>query len=158
MKNYIVKTRIGTEQRVIDVLTARLSDAGSIKDKAKMIGKMYNPEQLNGYIFVQAEEEHYLEAVLGLLLSESYTRIKNISKIVGEVSQEVFETHLMPKIYSENLEIGEIVLITKGVWKNEMAIITGINPNTDEISLELFGDSFTIPIPINNIPAKFVRR
>ena len=61
MKMYIVKTKIGTEDKVIADMTARLEGAGSMKEKKAYIGKMINPAHLKGYLFVEAIDEHYLD-------------------------------------------------------------------------------------------------
>ena len=87
MKIYIVKTKIGTEDKVIADMTARLAGAGSMKDKKDYIGKMTNPAHLKGYLFVEATEEHYLEAVLGIITTGNSLRIKNVKGIVGDFFQ-----------------------------------------------------------------------
>ena len=87
MNMYIVKTKLGTEDKVIADMTARLEGAGSMKDKKAYIGNMINPAHLKGYLFVEAIEEHYLEAVLGL--TGNALRIKNVSSIVGEEQEPV---------------------------------------------------------------------
>ena len=86
MKIYIVKTKIGTEDKVMADITARLASAGSMKDKKDGIGNMSNPAHLRGYLFVEATEEHYLEAVLGIITTGNSIRMKNVKSIVGESS------------------------------------------------------------------------
>ena len=153
MKMYIVKTKLGTEDKVIADMTARLEGAGSMKDKKAYIGNMINPAHLKGYLFVEAIEEHYLEAVVGI--TGNALRIKNVSSIVGEASKEESEPHLQPRKGTEGLEVGMVVELKEGAWKGEQAQILNIN-NDDTLTLELWGSH--VPIPINNMVATSVRR
>ncbi len=153
MKMYIVKTKIGTEDKVIADMTARLEGAGSMKEKKAYIGKMINPAHLKGYLFVEATEEHYLEAVVGL--TGNALRIKNVSSIVGEATKEESEPHLQPRKGTEGLEVGMVVVLKAGAWKGEEARIISINETNDTLSLELWGGH--VPIPIDNVMANSVR-
>ena len=155
MKIYIVNTKIGTEDKVIADITARLEGAGSMKDKKDYIGKMNNPAHLKGYLFVEAAEEHYLEAVLGIITTGNSLRIKNVKGIVGESSQEESESHLRIRKGTEGLDVGMIVEIKEGAWKGEQALIMNINKD-DTLTLELWGSH--VLIPINNMMATAVRR
>ena len=155
MKIYIVKTKIGTEDKVIADMTARLEGAGSMKDKKDYIGKMTNPAHLKGYLFVEATEEHYLEAVLGIITTGNSLRIKNVKGIVGISSKEEAESHLRIRKGIEGLEVGMIVSLKDGAWKGEEARIIHINETNDTLSLELWGGH--VPIPIDNVMANSVR-
>ncbi len=152
-KIFIVKTKIGSEDKVMADITARLTGAGSMKEKKDHIGKMANPTHLKGYIFVEATEEHYLEAVVGI--TGNALRIKNVSSIVGEASKEESDPHLQPRTGTEGLEVGMIVEIKKGAWKGEQARIMNINAD-NTLTLELWGSH--VPIPINNMIATEVRK
>jgi transcription elongation factor Spt5 len=155
MKIYIVNTKIGTEDKVIADIAARLDGAGSMKDKKDNIGVMTNPEHLKGYLFVEATEEHYLEAVLGITTTGNSLRVKNVKGIVGESSKEEAESHLQIRKGSEGLEVGMVVLLKDGAWKGEEARIISINENKDTLSLELWGSH--VPIPIDNVMANSVK-
>lgn len=156
MKIYIVNTKIGTEDKVIADITARLAGAGSMKDKKDNIGNMSNPAHLRGYLFVEATEKHYLEAVLGIITTGNCIRIKNVKSVVGESSKEESESHLRIRKGIEGLEVGMVVSMKEGAWKGEQAQIITINERDDTLSLELWGSH--VPIPITNVAAKTVRR
>lgn len=155
MKIYIVNTKIGTEDKVIADIAARLDGAGSMKDKKDNIGGMTNPAHLKGYLFVEATEEHYLEAVLGITTTGNSLRIKNVKGIVGESSKEEAESHLRIRKGIEGLEVGMVVVLKDGAWKGEEARIISINENKDTLSLELWGSH--VPIPIDNVMANSVK-
>jgi len=155
MKTYIVKTKIGTEERVITEITARLDSAGSMEEKKAYIGNMTNPTHLKGYIFVEATEEHYLEAVLGLIKTSNSLRIKGVTSIVGEPNIEEAAEHIQPRKGSHNLEIGMVVSLTEGAWKGYDAQIMHINEVDDTLDVELWG---VIAMSINNVLATTVRR
>ncbi len=155
MKNYIVKTKIGTEVKVMEDIAARLEGAGSMKDKKEYIGDMISPAHLKGYIFAEATEEHYLEAVLGIITTGNSLRIKNVIAIVGEVLEEEIKEHSKIRKGCEGLEVGMLVSLKDGAWKGEEARIISINEINDTLSLELWGGH--VPIPIDNVMANSVR-
>tara|TARA_R110000751_G_scaffold277376_4_gene378643 strand:- start:2665 stop:3135 length:471 start_codon:yes stop_codon:yes gene_type:complete len=154
MKTYIVKTKIGEEEKVIGEITARLEGAGSMKEKKDYIGQMFAPTHLKGYIMVEATENYYLEEVLGLIGSNHILIIKGV-KVVGEISDEEAQTHAQSRKATEGLEIGMVVSFLAGAWKGEEARITHINEEKELLSVELWSQH--IQIPIQNVQASSVQ-
>ena len=154
MKTYIVKTKIGSEEKVITEITARLEGAGSMREKKDYIGQMFAPTHLKGYIIVKATEIYYLEEVLGLIGSNHILTIKGV-KVVGEISEEDAHAHAQARKATEGLEIGMIISFLDGAWKGEEARITHINEEDELLSVELWSQH--IQIPINNVQASSVK-
>ena len=155
MKYYVIKTKIGSEAKAIEDIKARLSGTGSMKNVTDKIGKLIHVEHMRGFIYAQAEEQHYLEKVLGLLKERHITRIKNIQYVVGEEIEENVLDHIKPKDPLEGIFQGVIVHLLDGAFKGNQAIVLSTNPKKQTISVELHEGA--IPIPINNISAKDVR-
>ena len=65
MKQYIVKTVNGKEQKVVDEMLSRLTDFGSMKKIRDQIGDMTYVEHMKGYIFVEAESQIVIEQLVG---------------------------------------------------------------------------------------------
>jgi transcription elongation factor Spt5 len=155
MKTYIVKTKIGAEEKVMAEIIARLNGAGSMRKKIDYIGKMVAPTHLKGYILVEAIEIYYLEEVLGLIASSHILTIKGVKEVVGEISPEEAQVHSEPRKATNGLEIGMIVSFLSGAWKGDEAIITCINGEDESITVELWSCHF--PILLENVRADSVR-
>ena len=155
MKTYIVKTKIGTELKVINEIMARLNGAGSMSQKIDYIGKMVAPTHLKGYILVEAIEIIYLEEVLGLIGSNHILTIKGVKEVVGEISPEEAQVHSELRKATKGLEIGMIVSFLSGAWKGDEARITSINEEDESLTLELWSSHF--PILLENVRADSVR-
>jgi len=155
MKTYIVKTKIGTEQKVINEIMARLNGTGSMSQKIDYIGKMVAPTHLKGYILVEAIEITYLEEVLGLIGSNHILTIKGVKQVVGEISPEEAQVHSEPRKSTKGLEIGMIVSFLSGAWKGDEGRITSINEEDESLTLELWSSHF--PILLENVRADSVR-
>jgi len=155
MKTYIVKTKIGAEEKVMTEIIARLNGAGSMSQKIDYIGKMVAPTHLKGYILVEATEINYLEEVLGLVGSNHILTIKGVKAVVGEISQEEAQVHSQPHKATKGLEIGMIVSFLSGAWKGDEARITRINEEDESLTLELW--SCHLPIVVENVRADSVK-
>jgi transcription elongation factor Spt5 len=156
MKQYIVNTTVGREAKVIEDIRARINGSGSFQRKKSSIGALHHAEHLHGYIFIEAEEEHLLEEVLGLIRSTNLTRIRNVKGIVGEIPVDVVQEQLQPRNPTEDLDCGMIVTILSGPLKNSRAMIYAISEKKQTVSMELHDEQ--IRIPIVDFPASKVRR
>ena len=139
MKQYIVKTVNGKEQKVVDEMLSRLTDFGSMKKIRDQIGDMTYVEHMKGYIFVEAESQIVIEQLVGkTLVRTNILPMKNVKKVIGEVSNEEYNNYTKPKIPTERLVIGTIATIQKGAFKGEQGIVLS---KTDElVKIELLGD------------------
>ena len=139
MKQYIVKTVNGKEQKVVDEMLSRLTDFGSMKKIRDQIGDMTYVEHMKGYIFVEAESQIVIEQLVGkTLVRTNILPMKNVKKVIGEVSNEEYNNYTKPKIPTDGLEIGTIATIQKGAFKGEQGIVLS---KTDElVKIELLGD------------------
>lgn len=130
----IIKTTIGQEIRI-----AR--DIG-MKAQSENVDYIYSvlvPPDLKGYVFV---ETLYPDRTMALLRNVRGAR----NMISGDVDIKEIEIYLTSKPATESLEVGNLVQIIDGPFKNEVARITHIDQARDEITLEL--QNAVIPIPL----------
>lgn len=139
MKQYIVKTVNGKEQKVVEEMLSRLTDFGSMKKIRDQIGDMTYVEHMKGYIFVEAESQIVIEQLVGkTVVRTNILPMKNVKKVIGEVSDEEYDDYTKPKIPTEGLEIGTIATIQKGAFKGEQGVV--LSKTDERVKIELMGD------------------
>ncbi|MFP3299745.1 MAG: transcription elongation factor Spt5 [Thermoplasmatales archaeon] len=130
----IIKTTIGQEIRI-----ARDIGMKAQSENADYIYSVLVPPDLKGYVFV---ETLYPDRTMALLRNVRGAR----NMISGDVDIKEIEIYLTSKPATESLEVGSLVQIIDGPFKNEVARITHIDQARDEITLEL--QNAVIPIPL----------
>jgi ribosomal protein L24p/L26e, archaeal len=130
----IIKTTIGQEIRI-----ARDIGMKAQSENADYIYSVLVPPDLKGYVFV---ETLYPDRTMALLRNVRGAR----NMISGDVDIKEIEIYLTSKPATESLEVGNLVQIIDGPFKNEVARITHIDQARDEITLEL--QNAVIPIPL----------
>ena len=139
MKQYIVKTVNGKEQKVVDEMLSRLTDFGSMKKIQEQIGDITYVEHMKGYIFVEAESQIVIEQLVGkTMVRTNILSMKNVKRVIGEVSNEEYNNYTKPKIPTDGLEIGTIATIQKGAFKGEQGIV--LSKTEERVKIELLGD------------------
>ena len=136
MKQYIVKTVNGKEQKVVDEMLSRLTDFGSMKKIRDQIGDMTYVEHMKGYIFVEAESQIVIEQLVGkTMVRTNILPMKNVKRVIGEVSNEEYNNYTKPKIPTDGLEIGTIATI-QGAFKGEKELHLRVNLELQGIELD----------------------
>ena len=139
MKQYIVKTINGKEQKVVDEMLSRLTDFGTMKKIRDKIGNLTYVEHMRGYIFVEAESQIVIEQLVGkTMVRTNILPMKNVKKVIGEVSEDEYTNYTKPKIPTEGLEIGTIATIQKGAFKGEQGTV--LSKTEERVKIELMGD------------------
>ena len=138
---YAVKTIIGQEKALVTFV-----------QKDEDIISILVPESLKGYVFVEAEEQQIVNQAISIVPQLH-------ARVIGKVSNEEIEHFLTKKKPTEGLKKDDIVEILDGPFKGEQARVTKVDPNKDEVRLELFSssqqDGNVIPIKIH---ADFIKR
>ncbi|MHA1797501.1 MAG: transcription elongation factor Spt5 [Candidatus Helarchaeota archaeon] len=138
---YAVKTIIGQEKALITFV-----------EKNDKIISILLPENLKGYVFIEAEEQQVVNQAISIVPQLH-------ARVIGKVSNDEIEHFLTSKKPTEGLKKNDIVEILDGPFKGEQARVTKVDPNKDEVRLELFSssqqDSNVIPIKIH---ADFIKR
>ncbi len=100
------------------------------------------PENLRGYIFIEATGPH--------IIDEAIAGIKHVrSRVPGRLTYIDVEKYLVIKPIIEELGIGNIVEVTGGPFKGMRAKITRVSKMKREATLELLEATFTLPITVN---------
>jgi transcriptional antiterminator NusG len=148
-KQYAIKAGIGREALAIMEIEGRLSNTGSMQSIREEIGKIsWNPDRMSGYFYIEATNEHFVKKVCGLLKERHIPRLKHLSRVIGESSQESVDKAMKPKNPLEGVEVGSLVQILSGSFKGERARVISINEGKQTVSIELFDQP--IPMPIHN--------
>ena len=139
-ENFVVKTTIGAEQRIIKEIEARISSHGTMSDLKNEIISISHAPHMNGYIIIQATARHHVERLIGREgIKRNTTPLKGAKKIIGILSEDEVNESLKIRSPLEGLELGGIVTITKGPFKGETATLRGINEIKEECDIELHG-------------------
>jgi len=127
-----IRTTTGRENAVIDSLTTK------VKNHKIDIKALFHPEELRGYVFVEAEQRD------AELLIKGVPHIRGIINV--PVKMEEIEKFLIPEKSEIKLEMGDVVEIIGGPFKGEKGKITRIDETKNEITVEFL--EATIPIPV----------
>lgn len=147
---YIVKTKIGFEERVINDMKARLVDFGSLKDIRDNIGEIYHQSHMKGYIIVESDEEFFVEKLIGKSWKLDNTiPLKNVKGILGKMEIDDALEYIKPKSPLEGLNSGMMVEISKGAFRGERAIISELNEKTEEVTLQLYDAAIPMTLKLS---------
>lgn len=144
-KIFVVKTTTGQERNVARLVAAKV-EMSKIPVKAILV-----PEMLKGYVFIEAEGPHYVEAAI--------SGVRHVrSRIPGLVSFDEIERYIIRKPVIEDLDDDDVVEITGGPFKGMRAKITRIDKSKGEVTLELLEATFTLPITVHSDYVKLVQK
>ena len=152
---YIVKTAIGSEQRVVEEMRARLSGTGTLHNVRGEIFSILHPHQMRGYVFVESSAQHHVEKLIGRTGGRDRknrgaiitTPLKNAKGVLGMSPYEDVSAYLEPKAATSGIEVGCIVEIISGAFKGEKARVISITEAKEEVSMELY--EADIPMTLN---------
>ncbi|MBI3190082.1 transcription elongation factor Spt5 [archaeon] len=130
-----IRTTTGRENVVMDSLVVR------INSQKIPIKSLFHPEDLRGYIFIEGESE------------DIETAIKSIPHIRGFINKNAemgqIERFLVPEKSEVKLEIGDVVEIVGSPFKGEMAKISRIDEQKNELTVEFIEAAIPIPVTIS---------
>ncbi len=131
---FTVKTQVGQERNVAEMLAGKMRKA-----KDNPIVSILAPQELRGYVFVEAHDEEQLKELIKPI---SYAR----SMLAGDVPFSEVEHFLTPVSAVAKIQEGDIVELVAGPFRGEKAKVTRIDDAKEEITVELF--EALVPIPI----------
>jgi transcriptional antiterminator NusG len=153
---YIVKTAIGSEQRVANEIQARLDGSGSLKDIADEVFCVLHPPSMRGYVMVESSALYHVEKLIGRSGGRdpkarrglNQTQLKNAKTVLpGEAPLKDILPYLEPKAVTSGIDVGCIVEIVTGAFKGEKARVLSISETKEEVSMELYETD--IPMTLN---------
>ncbi|MBU3896992.1 MAG: transcription elongation factor Spt5 [Nanoarchaeota archaeon] len=132
---YILRTTVGRENAVMTTLTSRVRADMGIKS-------VFHPQELKGYIFIEAVDLDVLDDIL-----------KNLPHIRGLIRKDVpiaeIQRFLEEKKVNIKVEKGDIVEVIGGPFKNEKGKVTRVDESKEEITIELLEAAISIPITVD---------
>lgn len=133
MSIYAVRCTAGQEKNVAFLLEQRARIEG-IPLKSIII-----PVNIRGFFFVEADGPHIVErAVLGL------KHVKGL--IPGKTEIHNIEHLILPRPTIESLNIGDVVEVISGPFRNMRARVSMVNKDKQEVVLELLEATYSLPI------------
>ena len=153
---YIVKTAIGSEQRVANEMYARLHGSGSLTSLQGEIMSVLHPTGMRGYLFVESSALHHVEKLIGRSGGRdpaarrglNQTPLKNAKTVLpGAAPLGDILPYLVPKAVTSGIEVGCIVEIITGAFKGEKARVLSVAESKEEVSMELYEQP--IPMTLN---------
>ncbi len=140
-----VRTTTGRENIVIDGLEKR------IKSKGLNIKSVFHPEEIRGYIFIEADSIDDIEEA-----------IRGIPHVRGIIPKEVkfsdVERFLVPEKQEVKVEESDIVEIIGGPFKGEKAKVKRVDEGKNEITVELLEAAIPIPVTISVNSVRIVEK
>ena len=164
---YIVKSAIGSEQRLAKEMHARLHGSGSLRDLQAEIMSIVHPPNMRGYVFVEASAKHHVEKLIGRAGGRdaksrrglNLTPLKNAKSVLpGEAPLENILPYLEPKAVTSGIEVGCIVEIVTGAFKGEKARITSVAEAKEEVTMELYEQPIPMTLSMRGDHVRVVER
>ncbi|MBS7607294.1 transcription elongation factor Spt5 [Candidatus Bathyarchaeota archaeon] len=142
---FVVSTTVGQERNVAKIIVGRV-EVNNIPIKALLI-----PENLKGYIFIEADGPHMVERAIA--------NIKHVkSRIPGALPFSEIEKYILVKSAIEEFDINDIVEVVSGPFKGMRARITDIDKAKEEVTIELLEAAFTLPVTVHADYVKLVSK
>lgn len=153
---YIVKTAIGSEQRVANEMQARMFGSGSLSALSTEVYGILHPPGMRGYVMVESSALHHVEKLIGRSGGRdpkarrglNQTQLKNAKTVLpGEAPLKDILPYLEPKAVTSGIDVGCIVEIVSGAFKGEKARVISVSETKEEVSMELYEQP--IPMTLN---------
>ncbi len=134
---YTVRTTVGQESMVVDILAAKSKREGlEIYSMAVMPG-------LKGYILIEADNENTVQrGIAGVNL------VKSRGVVSGVVKIEELSSILSSKPLMEAIKPDQKVELIAGPFKGEKARVIRVNETKEEVTVELLEATVKIPVTI----------
>jgi len=137
---FAIRTIVGREEVVLESLYNR-----AIKNNIP-VKAIIHPQEIKGYVFVEGDLENVKELIKGVVnVRGLITTPVNISEL---------EKFLKPKESKIEVNLGDIIEVISGPFKDTRGKVTRIDTIKREVTIEPL--EVSVPIPIT-IPIEFVK-
>lgn len=137
---YSVKTVVGRENVVMEAIAARA------KRENLNILSLFHPEEIKGYVFIEGDLDAIEKAV------QMIPHVRGLIKRPIELKD--VQKFLQPKTVEIELNVGDMVEVIGGPFKNEKGKVVRYDKVKREVTIELL--EAVVPIPIT-VSAEFVK-
>jgi transcriptional antiterminator NusG len=142
---YVIKTTINQEENV-----AKMVESKAEREGAPVLA-MLAPNELRGYLFVEAAERRPLEQI-----TQNIRHAKTLLDDETDIAD--IEHFLTPKPAVEGIEEGDIVELSEGPFKGERARVQRIDEKDEEITVELFEAMVPIPVTVRGDHVRVLKK
>ncbi len=139
-----IRATTGRENVIIDSITSR------VKNHNIAIKALLHPVELTGYLFIEGDMGEIEKAIKGI------PHVRGIIK--GEVPIEKLEPYLIPEKREVQVEVGDIISIISGPFKNEKGKVTHFDEQKKEVTIELLEAAIPIPVTISVNSVRLVEK
>lgn len=144
-KIYAVRTTIGQEKNVADMMYSKIEKDGL------SIYSILVPHEIRGYVLVEATNKSEIE--------KSLYGVSHVRGVVeGEVDFKEIEKFFKPKPLVTRVDKGDIIELISGPFKGEKARVVRVDIGKEEITVELFEATVPIPVTVRGDSIKLVRK
>lgn len=144
-KIYVVRTTIGQEKNVTDMISSRAE-----REKFEVYSVMM-PHDIRGYLMVEAINRTEIEKTL-----KGISHSRGI--VEGEIEISELERLFKPKPMVTKVEQGDVVELISGPFKGEKARVVRVDLKKEEITVELFEAMVPIPVTVKGDSIKVIRK
>ena len=137
---YSVKTVVGRENVVMESIAAKA------KTENLNVQSLFHPEEIKGYIFVEGDLKDIEKAI------QMIPHVRGLIK--RPIDLKEVQRFLQPKTVEVELNVGDIVEIIGGPFKDEKGKVTRYDKVKREVTIELI--EAVVPIPIT-VSVEFVK-
>jgi transcriptional antiterminator NusG len=137
---YSVKTVVGRENVVMEAIAAKA------KTENLNIQSLFHPEEIKGYIFIEGDLKEIEKAI------QMIPHVRGLIKRPIELKE--VQKFLQPKTVEVELNVGDVVEIIGGPFKDERGKVTRYDKVKREVTIELI--EAVVPIPIT-VSVEFVK-
>lgn len=137
---FSVKTVVGRENVVMEAIAAKA------KVENLKIQSIFHPEEIKGYVFVEGDLQDIEKAI------QMIPHVRGLIKRPVELKE--VQRFLKPKTVEIDLNVGDIVEIIGGPFKEEKGRVTRYDKVKREVTIELM--EAVVPIPIT-VSVEFVK-
>jgi len=167
IKIVAMKTMMNQERKAAELIGSRVNP-----ERLKILS-IIQPIKIRGYIFLEVEDIDYdkkgnligIDAngnPVGRMFIELKKMIEGVRFIRGIVEKETdfseIEPFLQPKPVVTGIEVGDIVELISGPFKNEKGRVKHIDTSKEEITVELLESIVPIPVKVRGDTVRVLQK
>lgn len=135
-KIYMIRATVGREQQLINRI------AGRVRTEGYDIYAILKPEEIKGYIFIEAENKE--------MIAEAIQGLRHAKGIINKpVEFEEIKHFFKPAAQKITVNPKDIVELISGPYKGEKARVKRVDKQKEKIVVELLEAAVPIPITVS---------
>ncbi len=145
MTIFALRTTANREDQVVDFISS------NVQKKNLNIYSIIRPHGLRGYVFLEAENRDIAE--------QSFHGVPYARGLLPNIVEYKEIEHMLEQVKAQiNIQKNDVVEIISGPFIREKAKVKRINPQKEEVIVELLEAAVPIPITVKIDSVKVIRR